>query len=123
MNLCKFIVECKVTCKSTHLGKKEEGTIRPVKIVFVDAVIFFSFMKNLNKLKNPPDQFKNFSIKHDMTVDERKNERMLQDIANEKKNTSSKQRFKKLRFGSKRSALGQESYKIKTKDKSGSISN
>ena len=44
-------------------------------------------MKNLDKLKNPPDQFKNFSIKHDMTVDERKNERMLQDIANEKKKT------------------------------------
>ena len=98
MNLCKFIVECKVTCKSTRLGKKEEGTIRPVKIVFVDAVIFFSFMKNLNKLKNPPDQFKNFSIKHDMTVDERKNERMLQDIANEKKKHFIKTKIQKTSF-------------------------
>ena len=42
-------------------------------------------MKNLNKLKNPPDQFKNLSIKHDMSGSERKIERLLKDIANEKK--------------------------------------
>ena len=47
-------------------------------------------MKNLNKLKNPPDQFKNLSIKHDMLEDERKNERLLQDIANEKNKSSNK---------------------------------
>ena len=120
MNLCKFIVDRMVTCKLIRLGKKEEGKIRPVKIVFPDVLVKNSFMKNLNELKNPPDQFKNLSIKHDMTVDERKNEGMLQDIANEK-NTSSNKDSKKLRFCSEWAALGLESCKIKTKDKSGSI--
>ena len=64
MNLCKFIVDGKVTCKSTRLGKKEEGKIRPVEIVFPDAIVKNSFIKNLNKLKNPRDQFKNLSITH-----------------------------------------------------------
>ena len=122
MNLCKFIVDREVTCKSTRLGKKEEAKSRLVKKVFSDAIVKNSFMKNLNKLENPLDQFKNLSNKHDMTVDKRKNERMLQDIANEKKHFI-KQRFKKLCFCSKRSALEQESCKIKTKDKSGSITN
>ena len=45
-------------------------------------------MKNLDKLENLPDQLKDLIIKHDVTVDERKNERLLQDIAHEK-NTSS----------------------------------
>ena len=117
MNLCKFIVDREVTCKLIRLGTKEEGKIRPVKIVLPDVLVKNSFMKNLNKLKNLPDQFKNLSIKHDMTVDEQK---MLQDIANEK-NTSSNKDSKKLRFCSERAALGQESCKIKTKDKSGSI--
>ena len=72
MNLCKFIVDREVTCKSTRLGKKKEGKIRPVRIVFPDDIVKNSFMKNLKKLKNPPDQFKNLSIKHGMTVAERK---------------------------------------------------
>lgn len=37
-----------------------------------DAVVKNSFIKNLNKLKNPPNQFKNLNIKHNMTVDEQK---------------------------------------------------
>ena len=37
MNLCKFIVDRKVTCKSTRLGKKEESKIRPVKIVLKNS--------------------------------------------------------------------------------------
>ena len=90
MNLCKFIAGREVTCKSTCLGKKEEGKIRPVKIVFPDDIVKNSFMKNLNKLKNPPDQFINLSIKHDMTDGERKNERLLQGIANEKNTSSNK---------------------------------
>ena len=77
LNLCKFIVDREVTCKSTSLGKKEEGKIRPVKIVFPDAIVKNYFMKNLNKLKNPPDHFKNLNIKHDLSVDERKNEKLL----------------------------------------------
>ena len=97
MNLCKFIVDREVTCKSTCLGKKEEGKIRPSKVVLPDAVVKNSFMKNLNKLKNHPDQFKTLGIKNDMTVDEENNERLLQDIANEK-NTSSKEDSKRLRF-------------------------
>ena len=84
---CFCIVDREVTCKSTFLGKKEEGKIMPVKIVFPDAIVKNYFMKNLNKLKNLPDQFKNLSIKHDMTFDERKNERSLKYIANEKKTT------------------------------------
>ena len=56
------------------------------------------------------------SIKHDMTVDEWKNERLMQDTANEK-NTSSNE-DSKLCFSSNRSALGQESCKIKMTDKS-----
>ena len=72
MNLCKCIVDREVTSKSTRLGKKEEGKIRPVKIVFPGAIVKNCFMKNLNKLKNHPDQFKNLSMKHDMSVDEQK---------------------------------------------------
>ena len=83
MNLCIFILDHEITCKSTSLNKK--GKIRPVKIVFPDAIVKNPFMQNLNKLKNSPDQYKNFSINYDMTVDEWKNERLLQDIGNEKK--------------------------------------
>ena len=90
MNLCKFIVDREVTCKSTCLNKKKEGKIRPVKIVLPDDIVKNSFMKNLNKLKTPPDHFKNLSIKYDMTDDERKNERLMQDIANEKNTSSNK---------------------------------
>ena len=72
MSLCKCIVDLKVTCKSKRLDKMEEGKIRPVKVVFPDAIVKTLFMKNLNKLKNPPDQFKNLSIKDDMTVDKQK---------------------------------------------------
>ena len=90
MNLCKFIVDRQVTCKSTCLGKKEEGKISPIKILFPDDIVKNYFMKNLNKLKNPPDQFKNLSSKHDMTDDERKDERLPQDIANEKNTSSNK---------------------------------
>ena len=61
------MVDREVTCKSARLGKKEEDKIRPVKIVFPDAIVKNSFMKNLNKLKNPPDQFKNLSMKHDIS--------------------------------------------------------
>ena len=45
LNLCKFIVGREVTCKSASLGKKEEGKIRPVKIVFPDAIAKNSFRK------------------------------------------------------------------------------
>ena len=55
-----------------RLDKMEEGKIRPVKVVFPDTIVKTLFMKNLNKLKNPPDQFKNLSIKDDMTVDKQK---------------------------------------------------
>ena len=87
INLYKSIVDREVSCKSTRLSKKDEGKIRPLKIVFLDAIVKSSFMKNLNKLKNPPDQFKNLRIKHDMSVDKWKNEKLLQDIANEKNNS------------------------------------
>ena len=65
--------------------------------MFPDAIVKNYFMKNLNKLKNPPDQIKNLSIKHEMAVDERKNEKLLQDIAN-KKNTSSNEDSKLFVF-------------------------
>ena len=70
----------------------------PVKIVFPDAIVKNYFMKNLNKLKNLPDQFKNLSIKHDMTFDERKNERSLKYIANEKKTTLHQTKIQKTSF-------------------------
>ena len=54
MNLFKLIADREVTCKSTRLGKKEEVKIRPVGIVFSDAIVKNSCMKKLNKLKNPP---------------------------------------------------------------------
>ena len=62
MNLCKFIVDHEVTCKTTLLGQTEEGKTKPVKIVFPDAVVKNSFMKSLNKLKNPSDQFNSSDI-------------------------------------------------------------
>ena len=51
-----------------------------------DAIVKNSFMKNVNKLKYPPVQIKNLSIKCDILVDKQKNERLLQNIANEKNN-------------------------------------
>ena len=48
INLCKFIVDRKVICKSICLGKKEEGKIRPVKIVFPNTIVKNYFMKSLN---------------------------------------------------------------------------
>ena len=44
MNVCKFIVDHEAICKFTCLGKKEEGKIRPVKIVFPDAIVKNSFI-------------------------------------------------------------------------------
>ena len=75
MNLCKFIVDREVACTSTRLGK------------ILDAMVKNSFMKNINKLENPPDQLR---IKHGMTVDKRKNQKFLQDIENEKNTSSNK---------------------------------
>lgn len=48
-------------------------------------------------LKNPLNELKNLSIKHDMAVDKQNNEILLQDIANEKKQFI-KRRLKNLIF-------------------------
>ena len=77
MNLCKFIVDHEVTCKTTLLGQTEEGKTKPVKIVFPDAVVKNSFMKNLNKLKNPSDQFNSSDIICFLEVKPKNSNRML----------------------------------------------
>lgn len=64
MNLCKFIVDHMITCKSICLNKKE-GQITQVKMVFQDAKVKKYFMKNTNETKNLPDQFKNSRINPD----------------------------------------------------------
>ena len=51
--------------------------IRPAKTEFTNLLIKNDFMRNLNNLKGAPTKFKNVSIKHDMTPEERLKERQL----------------------------------------------
>ena len=59
------------------MGKKEESVTRPVKIKFHNLSVKNGFMHHLSKLKNAPSEFSNFSIKHDMTSDERSRKKEL----------------------------------------------
>ena len=84
INLCKFIADRNVTYKSKRLGKNKEGKIGPLMKVFPDAIVRNYFMKNLNKLKNPPDQFINLSMRH-KNIRHKNKKRLLHNIAHEKK--------------------------------------
>ena len=89
INLCKFIADRNVTYKSKRLGKNKEGKIGPLIKVFPDATVRNYFMKNLNKLKNPPDQFINLSMRH-KNIRHKNKKRLLHNIAHEKKVLSNK---------------------------------
>ena len=61
----------------TRLGSIKSTSIIPAKIEFTNPLIKNDFMRNLNKFKGAQTKFKNVSIKHDMTPEERSKERQL----------------------------------------------
>ena len=76
-DLYPFITGKETSFKCTRLGSIKSTSIRPAKIEFTNPLIKNNFMRNLNKLKGAPTEFKNVSIKHDMTPKERSKERQL----------------------------------------------
>ena len=72
-----FIIGKETSFKYTCLGSLKSTSIRPSKIEFTNLLIKNDFMKNLNKIKDPPTKFKNVSIKHDMTPEGRSKEGQL----------------------------------------------
>ena len=76
-HLCSFIIGKKTAFKCTRLGSIKSTSIRPAKIEFTNPLIKIYFVRNLNKFKRAPTKFKNVSIKHDMTPEERSKERQL----------------------------------------------
>ena len=73
--LCEFILNRKLNVSFNRLGPKPDnnGSMppQPVKIKLPDIVTKRKFMKYLIRMKNSPVEFHNFSVKHDMTIDER----------------------------------------------------
>lgn len=55
-----------------RIGKKEADKTRPIMIQFRERSLKNRIMESLNKLKNADEKFKNTSIAHDMTENERK---------------------------------------------------
>ena len=96
-DLCSFIIGKETSFKCTHLGSIKSTSIRPAKTEFTNPLIKNDFMRNLNKLKGAPTKFKNVSIKHDMTPEERLKERLLllktKELNNEIQNDDSKNGF------------------------------
>ena len=75
-NLCSFIIGKETSFKCTRLGNIKSTSIRLAKIKFTNPLIKNDFIRHLNKLKGAPTKFKNVSIKHDMTPEERLKERI-----------------------------------------------
>ena len=89
-------MEKDINFKYSRLGKKEPEKSRPIKVEFSDTLSKNEFMGNLKKLKNAPTNFKNISVKHDMSLDERKIEKELYSKAkdmNTKNHTQSKNEY------------------------------
>ena len=81
----------------TRLGSIKSTSIIPAKIEFTNPLIKNDFMRNLNKFKGAQTKFKNVSIKHDMTPEERSKERQLhlktKELNNEIQSDDSKNGF------------------------------
>ena len=95
------------------MGKKEESITRPVKIKFHNLSVKNGFMHHLSKLKNVPSEFNNFSIKHDMTSDERSRKKELFLKAKDLNNDSLT-----LQKTSERPCVGQKNSESEKKGKS-----
>ena len=54
-----------------RVGKKEEGKSRPILLQFRDRIVKNRVMESLYKLKDAENKFKNISVVHDMTKQER----------------------------------------------------
>ncbi len=78
--------ECKVPGTNTgtpyiekiiRLGKPEEGKTRPMLIVFKDLDTKKSLFRNLHLLENAPEAQKKLSISHDLSPEEREENRKM----------------------------------------------
>ena len=96
-DLCSFIIGKETLFKCTRLDSMKSTSIRPAKIEFTNPLIKNGFMRSLNKLKGASTKFKNVSIKHDMTPEERLKERQLhlktKELNNEIQSDDSKNGF------------------------------
>ena len=100
-DLCSFIIGKETLFKCTRLDSMKSTSIRPAKIEFTNPLIKNGFMRSLNKLKGASTKFKNVSIKHDMTPEERLKERQLhlktKELNNEIQSDDSKNGFDVVR--------------------------
>ena len=96
-DLCSFIIGKETLFKCTRLDSMKSTSIRPAKIEFTNPLIKNGFMRSLNKLKGASTKFKNVSIKHDMTPEDRLKERQLhlktKELNNEIQSDDSKNGF------------------------------
>jgi len=89
----KLIQHCKGTMdeettinKIIRLGKKEAGTVRPLLVAFNEIETKKGLFRNLKELGKEAalEDLKNLSVSHDMTEQERKENRELVEKAKEK---------------------------------------
>jgi len=84
---CKGTMEEEKTIdKIIRLGKKEAGTVRPLLVAFKELDTKKGLFRNLKELgkEGTPEDLKNLSVSHDMTEQERKENRELVDEAKKK---------------------------------------
>ncbi|ELU10063.1 hypothetical protein CAPTEDRAFT_193367 [Capitella teleta] len=87
--LCKEIEVKDIDIEEvTRLGKKEEGRNRPLRIKVGDLEQKTKIMKNLKNLGNDKRPFSAVTVAHDLTIDQRHNQKALIAKANEKTESS-----------------------------------
>ena len=72
--------------KIARLGKREEGTQRPVLVEFKSRTTKNMVMKSMSKLKSAETKYKQLSITHDMTQKERTQCKLLVQEAKDNQN-------------------------------------
>ena len=71
--------------KVIRMGTKIEDKIRPIKVVFTNDFDKRKVMSRLYRLKGAEDRFQNVSVSHDLTLEERDQQRQLVQEAHKKK--------------------------------------
>ncbi len=79
--------------KVVRLGKKEEGKTRPMKITLNNNAEKRKIMSRLFRLRDAEDKYKNISIQHDMSQEERETTKKLLAMAKEKNEAETSQNF------------------------------
>ncbi len=91
--ICRESLEDDDVAKVKRLGKKGE-TPRPMLVTFTDDEKKRKLFRNLQKLKEGPDNLKMISGQHDFTVQQREEEKKLREEAKKKEEESGEYSYK-----------------------------